>query len=167
MGPLVVLNGRPGAFFNITFPAVNRTTFGLFGSLWPVFNRAGMACIWWGVQAWLGGECVYVLLRAIFPSFARIHNTMPAGTETTTAYIIAFIIYWILSLPTIWVPMHKLRYCFMVKAFVGPIVGFALFGWSMTRAGGVGPVFSQKGALHGSDLAWQMIIGISSCFNNM
>jgi NCS1 family nucleobase:cation symporter-1 len=63
VGPLLVLNARPGAIFGITFPAVNRTTFGLFGSLWPVFNRAGMACIWWGVQAWLGGECVYVLIR--------------------------------------------------------------------------------------------------------
>lgn len=40
----------------LVFPAVCRTTFGIFGSLWPVFNRAGMACIWWGVQAWLGGE---------------------------------------------------------------------------------------------------------------
>lgn len=28
-----------GAIFGITFPAVCRTTFGVFGSLWPVFNR--------------------------------------------------------------------------------------------------------------------------------
>jgi len=56
VGPLLVLNARPGAVHGITFPAVNRTTYGIFGSLWPVLNRAGMACIWWGVQAWLGGE---------------------------------------------------------------------------------------------------------------
>ncbi|OCF44495.1 uracil permease [Kwoniella heveanensis CBS 569] len=167
VGPLLVLNARPGAIHGIVFPAVCRTTFGLFGSLWPVFNRAGMACIWWGVQAWLGGECVYVLLRAIFPSFARIKNTMPASSETTTAYIISFIIYWLLSLPTIWVPIHKLRWWFMAKAVVGPIVGFTLFGWSIHRAGGVGPVFSQPATLSGSKLGWQMFISISSCFNNM
>lgn len=56
VGPLLVLNARPGAIHGITFPAVNRTTYGIFGSLWPVFNRAAIACIWWGVQAWLGGE---------------------------------------------------------------------------------------------------------------
>jgi NCS1 family nucleobase:cation symporter-1 len=56
VGPLLVLNARPGAVHGIMFPAVNRTTFGIFGSLWPILNRAGMACIWWGVQAWLGGE---------------------------------------------------------------------------------------------------------------
>jgi len=28
-----------GAVFGLIFPAVNRTTFGLYGSLWPIFNR--------------------------------------------------------------------------------------------------------------------------------
>ncbi|WWD04001.1 hypothetical protein V865_002063 [Kwoniella europaea PYCC6329] len=167
VGPLLVLNARPGAIHGIVFPAVNRTTFGLFGSLWPVFNRAGMACIWWGVQAWLGGECVYVLLRALWPSVTRIPNKMPASSETTSAYILSFVIYWLLSLPTIWVPIHKLKWLFAAKAVVGPIVGFALFGWSISRAGGIGPVFSQPAQLSGSALGWQMIISISSCFNNM
>ena len=32
--------------------------------------------------------------------------------------MISFIIYWLLSLPTVYVPIHKLRYYFMAK--VGP-----------------------------------------------
>jgi NCS1 family nucleobase:cation symporter-1 len=43
MTPFVVLMGRPGAVFHVTFPVVNRTSFGIFGSLWCVFNRATMA----------------------------------------------------------------------------------------------------------------------------
>lgn len=39
VGPILVLNARPGAVLGLIFPSVNRTTFGLFGSLWPVFNR--------------------------------------------------------------------------------------------------------------------------------
>jgi len=39
VGPILVLNARPGAVFGLIFPSVNRTTFGIFGSLWPVFNR--------------------------------------------------------------------------------------------------------------------------------
>jgi hypothetical protein len=126
-----------------------------------------MACIWWGVQAWLGGQCVYVFLRCLFPSIANIPNKMPAYTETTSAYVLCFVIYWLLSLPTIWVPIHKLRWWFLAKAFIAPVIGFALFGWSITRAGGVGPVFSQPSTLSGSALSWQMLISISSCFNNM
>lgn len=126
-----------------------------------------MACIWWGVQAWLGGQCVYVFLRCLFPSIANIPNKMPSYTETTSAYILCFVIYWLLSLPTIYVPIHKLRWWFLAKAVIAPIIGFAMFGWSITRAGGVGPVFGQKSTLSGSDLRWQMLISISSCFNNM
>lgn len=92
---------------------------------------------------------------------------MPASTETTTAYMVAFIIYWILSLPVTWVPIHQLRWLFGAKAIVGPIAGFALFGWSIKNAGGMGPVFSRPARLSGSALHWQMLISISSCFNNM
>lgn len=113
------------------------------------------------------GFSVYVLIRSIWPSFARLHNSMPASSETTTAYIVSFIIYWILSLPVTYVPLHKLHWLFMAKAVVGPIVGFALFGWSITRAGGIGPVFAQKSSLHGSDLHWAMLTAISSCTSNM
>lgn len=126
-----------------------------------------MACIWWGVQAWLGGQCVYVFLRCLFPSIANMPNKMPASTETTSAYVLSFVIYWLLSLPTIWVPIHKLRWFFAAKAVIGPVVGFSLFGWFISRAGGIGPVFAQPGTLSGSKLGWQMIISISSCFNNM
>ena len=48
----VCLTGRIGATYHISFPIVNRASFGIWGSLWPVLNRAVMACIWYGVQAW-------------------------------------------------------------------------------------------------------------------
>lgn len=168
VGPLLVLNARPGAVHGISFPAANRTTFGLLGSLWPVINRAGMACIWWGVQAWMGGECVYVVLHAIWPSTPEIHNIMSPASETTSAFVLGFCIYWILSLPTIWVPIHQLRWLFYIKAIVGPAVGLALFGWSLGRVGGnMGPVFSAPAKVSGSRLAWKMIAAMSSTFNNM
>jgi len=43
MTPFIILSGRPGAVFHVTFPVVNRASFGIFGSLWCVFNRAAMA----------------------------------------------------------------------------------------------------------------------------
>lgn len=47
------------------------------GALWPIFNRAATASIWFGVQSWIGGECVYTLLLAIFPSIASLANGIP------------------------------------------------------------------------------------------
>jgi NCS1 family nucleobase:cation symporter-1 len=79
----LVLNAYPGAVHHLIFPAYIRTSFGPIGALWPVFNRAAMACVWYGVQAWIGGQCVYVLLVAMFPSTANIPNGIPnSGTDT-------------------------------------------------------------------------------------
>jgi NCS1 family nucleobase:cation symporter-1 len=49
VAPFLVLNARPGAIFHVMFPIVNRTSFGMFGSLWCVFNRAAMA--WYAFPA--------------------------------------------------------------------------------------------------------------------
>lgn len=110
---------------------------------------------------------MYIFLKCVWPSFARIPNGMPASSETTTAYMVSFAIYWLLSIPVTAVPLHQLRWLFGAKAVLGPIAGFALFGWSLSNAGGVGPVFAQRARLSGSALHWQMLIGLSSCFNNM
>jgi nucleobase:cation symporter-1, NCS1 family len=68
----VCATGRIGATYHIGFPVVSRSSFGIWGSLWPVFNRAAMACIWYGVQAWIGGECITLVIRAIWPQYVSV-----------------------------------------------------------------------------------------------
>lgn len=38
----VCLTGRIGATYHVGFPVVSRASFGIWGSLWPVFNRAAI-----------------------------------------------------------------------------------------------------------------------------
>ncbi len=54
-GCFICSTGRIGATYHLAFPVINRASFGIWGSLWPVLNRAVMACIWYGVQSWIGG----------------------------------------------------------------------------------------------------------------
>jgi len=94
VAPFIVLNARPGAILHVTFPVVSRMSFGIWGSLWCVFNRAAMAwwvffffwsrdlwlmdlvfSVWYGVQASIGGSCVKVILRAIWPSINDIRQS--------------------------------------------------------------------------------------------
>lgn len=53
-GCFIAVTGRIGAVYHIGFPVASRACFGTWGALWPVFNRAAMACVWYGVQAWIG-----------------------------------------------------------------------------------------------------------------
>ncbi|KAG9015029.1 hypothetical protein FRB94_007101 [Tulasnella sp. JGI-2019a] len=167
VGPFLIANARPGAVFHITFPVVNRMSFGLFGSLWCVFNRAAMACIWWGVQAWIGGTCMEVMLRAIWPGTQNIKNSMSASSGTNTRDFMCFFLFWLISLPVMWPEMHKIRHVFTAKAIFAPTAGIIFFIWSIVKAKGVGPIIHQPSTLHGSALGWQMVISTMSCVSNM
>ncbi|CAK7562781.1 MAG: uracil permease [Sporothrix epigloea] len=164
----VCLTGRIGATYHIGFPVVNRASFGIWGSLWPVFNRAAMACIWYGVQSYIGGNCVYLMIRSIWTSWDRttIHNTFSPASGTTTADYASFFIFWLCSLPALWFPVHKIRHLFTAKAYFVPCAGIAFFIWTLVRAGGAGPVVRQGSTLTGSALGWAIVKGIMSSIAN-
>lgn len=122
--------------------------------------------IWYGVQSWIGGECVTIMIRAIWPSYENLPNSMPANSGTNTRDYLSFFLFWFCSLPAIWFPVHKIRHLFTVKAYFVPTAGLAFFIWAIVRAKGLGPIVHQKGAAHGSVLAWGMINGIMSSIAN-
>ncbi|KZF23636.1 hypothetical protein L228DRAFT_229402 [Xylona heveae TC161] len=170
----ICASGRIGAMYHIGFPVVARSSFGVWGSLWPVINRAGMACVWYGVQSWIGGECVRLMIAAIWPSFRKYstpsaetspYNTMKSS-GTSTDYFVSFFIFWLLSLPAIWFPVHKIRHLFTVKAYIVPVAGVAFLIWALVRAHGAGQVIHERPKLHGSALAWAVINGIMSSIAN-
>ncbi|PQE18275.1 uracil permease protein [Rutstroemia sp. NJR-2017a WRK4] len=159
----IVMTGRIGATYHISFPVVSRASFGIWGALWPVFNRAAMACIWYGVQAWIGGECVQLMISAIWPSFGNLNNGL-SGTDTKG--FVSFFLFWLCSLPAIWFPVHKIRHLFTVKAYVVPTAGIAFFIWAIVRAHGIGPIVKQGNTSHGSAMGWAMVSGIMSSIAN-
>ncbi|KAJ7927596.1 permease for cytosine/purines, uracil, thiamine, allantoin-domain-containing protein [Mycena leptocephala] len=167
VSPFIVLNARPGAIFHVTFPVVARTSFGLYGSLWTTFNRAAMACIWYGVQASIGGSCMLVMLRAMWPSVNNIPNHLPASSGTTTKDFMCFFLFWLISLPFLAFPIHQIRHLFTLKSIVAPTAGITFFIWCIVKAKGVGPIIRQPSTLHGSDLSWAMVSSLMSAISNM
>ncbi|KAK0636435.1 permease for cytosine/purines, uracil, thiamine, allantoin-domain-containing protein [Bombardia bombarda] len=167
-GCFICLTGRIGATYHIGFPVVSRSSFGIWGSLWPVFNRAAMACIWYGVQSYIGGHCVYIMIRAIWKSWDRetIPDTFTEASGTTTADYASFFIFWLCSLPAIWFPVEKIRHLFTVKAYFVPAAGIAFLIWAVVRADGIGPIVRQPAKVQGSKLAWQFVAGVMSSIAN-
>ncbi|GAB7365688.1 hypothetical protein MBLNU230_g7028t1 [Neophaeotheca triangularis] len=167
----IYLTGRIGAKYHISFPVASRASFGVWGAFWPVLNRSVMACVWYGVQSWIGGECVFLLIRAIWPSWddyksGGSKNTMSESSGTSTAYFVSFFLFWVGSLPFLWFPVHKIRHLFTVKSILAPICGIAFFIWAIVRADGLGPIVDQGASVGGSQLAWGVITGIMSAIAN-
>jgi len=118
---------------------------------------------WLGITAVSGGQCVNVLINAIWPSFRNIPNHIPDKIGVTTAGMVAFLIYFILQFPLLLVPWTRIQHVFAFKALVGLVVFLAIFGNTISRAGGVAPAGLTAGAtIGGSAKVWLFFSSMNS-----
>src|SRR6059058_1150125 len=68
----MLLNGHAGAKYGIPFPVFSRASFGTRGANVPAILRAIVACGWFGIQTWIGGEAVRTFVEALWPGFATL-----------------------------------------------------------------------------------------------
>jgi len=125
----------------------------------------------YGVQAWIGGTCVQLMISAIWRSWDKYgtdgpHNTMSESSGTNTRDFVSFFLFWLGSLPFLYFPVHQIKHLFTVKAYFVPAAGISFFIWAIVRAHGIGPIVKQKSMLHGSTLTWAVIKGIMSAIAN-
>ncbi|KAK1596669.1 NCS1 nucleoside transporter [Colletotrichum navitas] len=138
-----ILDGYVGCILGINFPVFTRASFGIRGSYAAVFVRGVVACIWFGTQSFQGGQCLQVMISAIWPQFNRFPNHLSADAHVTSSELLCFFLFVIVQLPLLWLHVSSLRYMFMVKTVIMPIFGLALFIWAIVAGKGFGPTFSK------------------------
>src|SRR6202163_4341086 len=68
----ILLNSHPGTKYGIPFPVFARAAYGTYGSNVPALMRALVACGWFGIQAWIGGEALKNLFPGVLPKGATL-----------------------------------------------------------------------------------------------
>lgn len=69
-------------------------------------------------------------------------HSLPKSAEVTAPDLLSFVLFWLGSLPFLFVPISSLRWVFVVKIVIAPLFYIALFTWALTASHGVGPLFS-------------------------
>ncbi|KAM0801087.1 permease for cytosine/purines, uracil, thiamine, allantoin-domain-containing protein [Usnea florida] len=134
-------SGYIGSKYSINFPVFSRASFGLRGSYLPIVIRAVVAPIWYGIQAYVGALAVQAMIEAIWPSFVNWHaDALPASADVTAAELLSFSVFWLASVPFLFLGMPALRWMFLIKGIVMPIFGICLFTWAVTASHGFGPL---------------------------
>lgn len=151
---VITLNGRPGAIYHVGFPIINRAAFGVYGAWWPTFNRAVMAIVWNGVNIVQGGQCIYVMLHAIFPSIKNLPSHMGSGSALDTGGMIGLVLFWLVSWVFLIIPVPQMRSLVYAKMVIFFISAIAMLAWIVTKAGGLGPIVSQGSTVHGVEKSW-------------
>src|SRR5256712_11908462 len=137
LGNLIVLvpmlvNSHPGTRYGIPFPVLARASFGVLGANVAAVLRALVACGWFGIQTWIGGEAISTLLATLAPGWKQFRY----GTA------ICFLLFWLINLAVILKGIEYIRFLQGISAPVLLGVGLLLLGWAYVQAGGFGPMLA-------------------------
>lgn len=128
----MVLIAHAGTRFGIPFPVLARASFGVFGSNVPALLRAVVACGWFGIQTWIGGQAIYTMMKVALPQF-----------EPPYAMALGFAIFWLWNMYIVVRGSNAIK---ALEAYAAPfliVAGLALLGWAASRAGGLGTILGQ------------------------
>src|SRR2546425_5933303 len=152
----ILLNSHPGTKYGIPFPVFARAAYGTYGSNLPALMRAIVACGWFGIQAWIGGEALHTFFSAIIPGWPTLLGG-PIGGHMTTEWL-SFLLFWGLNIYIIYRGMDLLR---KVENWAAPfvlIMTSLLLGWAIWKAHGLGYLLTQQSKFHSLGEFWPVFV---------
>ncbi|PKL83556.1 MAG: nitrate reductase [Ignavibacteriae bacterium HGW-Ignavibacteriae-3] len=144
----MILNAHAGTKYGIPFPILARAAFGTLGSNIPALLRAVVACGWFGIQTWIGGQAFNSLVIILLPQWA-LFDLGPA---------IGFMIFWSMNVYFIINGMNSIKWLEALGAPFLLLAGIALLIWAYIEGGGFGPILSQPSKFQTAGEFWRFFI---------
>jgi NCS1 family nucleobase:cation symporter-1 len=140
----ILLNAHAGARYGIPFPVLCRASFGTRGANIPAMLRAMVACGWFGIQSWIGGEAIHKILGVFFPAMGGGAATNALGV--TPSQFACFMAFWGINMWVVYRGIDSIRLLLSIKAPLLIALGLVFLAWAHRAAGGFGPMLSQPSA---------------------
>jgi NCS1 family nucleobase:cation symporter-1 len=128
----MLLNAHAGAKYGIPFPVFVRASFGVRGANIPAVLRAIVACGWFGIQSWIGGQSIAAMVNVLWPSTLAMPPVI----------WICFLGFWLLNMCVVWRGVESIRF---LQSFSAPfllVMSLALLAYMTHKAGGFGPMLA-------------------------
>lgn len=136
----LLLAAAPGTRYGVPFPVLARAAFGVRGAHVPALLRALVACGWFGIESWIGGQALFLLLPASLRSSSL---SRPLHWLATSPLELAcFLLFWLGQLAIVWTGIRGIRQLEKYSAPVLVVLAGILLAWAYVRAGGFGPMLS-------------------------
>ncbi|KQV51222.1 MULTISPECIES: NCS1 family nucleobase:cation symporter-1 [unclassified Duganella] len=137
----MLLIGHAGTKYGIPYAVLARASFGTSGARLPALMRAIVACGWYGIQTWFGGQMIYTLLGVMMGG--EIGGAKIGGLGINGAQLLCFIAFWAIQF---WYIVHGMDAIRKLETYTAPlkiIICFVLLGWVYQKAGGFGTLLEQ------------------------
>ncbi len=154
----MILNAHAGTKYGIPFPVLIRASFGTLGSNIPAMMRAIVACGWFGIQTWVGGEAIYQMQRILTPGLITLLDGFHNILGITCGQFVAFIVFWFINMIFIWIGTESIRW---LETWAAPfliVVGLVLLFWAREKAHGFGPILSQPSKFQTMGEFWKFFV---------
>jgi nucleobase:cation symporter-1, NCS1 family len=137
----MLLIGHAGTKFGIPYAVLARASFGTQGARLPALMRAVVACGWYGIQTWFGGQMIYTLLGVLLGH--PLESKVIEGLGINLAQLLCFLGFWAIQL---WFVVHGIESVRKLETWTAPLkilICFVLLAWVYNKAGGFGPIWEQ------------------------
>jgi NCS1 family nucleobase:cation symporter-1 len=128
----MLLNAHAGTKYGIPFPVFVRASFGTRGANIPAILRAIVACGWFGIQSWIGGQAIAQM----------VHILAPETEAMLWVGWACFIGFWLLNMVVVWRGVESIRFLQSYSAPFMLIMSALLLGFMLKKAGGFGTMLA-------------------------
>ncbi|XP_057427518.1 purine-uracil permease NCS1-like [Lotus japonicus] len=145
----LILTGHPGTRYGISFPVLARSSFGIHGAHIPTLLRALVGCGWYGIESWIGGDAIFLLLPKSITEISFSKSLPWLGTSPLE--FSCFMVFWVLQLAIVWRGIDGIR---QLEKFAAPILialTSCLLIWSYVNAGGFTHMLALSSRLSNSE----------------
>jgi NCS1 family nucleobase:cation symporter-1 len=151
----ILLNAHPGTAYGIPFPVLARASFGTQGANLPAVLRGLVACGWFGINTFIGGEAVHTFITTFAPGFSQLPGSI---TGLHSSHALTFLLFWSLNIVIIYRGMDAVR---VFENWAAPIVlvlAGMLLWWVVARAKGVGPLLDKPSKFKDLSEFWPVFV---------
>ncbi len=160
----ILANSHPGTKFGIPFPVFARAAYGTFGANVPAIMRALVACGWFGINSWIGGQALQTFFKSLWSGWPGLLGpvTDPAsswafGGHYPTEWI-SFAAFWALNILIVYRGMDLVRRFENIAAPYVLLMTALLVAWAVWRAHGLGAVMRDEGKFHTLREFWPVFV---------
>ncbi|KAJ9312560.1 hypothetical protein DTO271D3_7107 [Paecilomyces variotii] len=159
-GLLAVACGWMGEKHHIGFTVASRFSWGMRGSYFPVIIRIFVACMWFGMQSYWGGQATRVLIGAIIPGFAYMKNFFAESSHILTKDFIGMVIWYAAFIPLVLIPPERLQIPFAISFVLFAASCLGILIWAVVNAHGPGEMFNHTPTT--IPVGWGVMYGITA-----
>ena len=179
----ILANSHPGTKYGIPFPVFARAGYGVFGANVPAIMRAIVACGWFGINTWIGGQALQTFFKSLWSGWptllggkyeclridspAAVVPPMPGECASTIGWLfdghygtewVSFLLFWALNILIVYKGMELVRKVENIAAPYVLVMTAALVVWAIWKANGVGSVMRDAGKFRSFGEFWPVFV---------